>query len=187
LVSPIYMRKRLIKLIDNEIKNAKAGRDSYIILKINNLVDSIMVKKLYEANNAGVKIKLLIRGICCLRAGVPGLSENIEAISIVDKFLEHSRIFVFCNNNDDLYYISSADWMTRNLDLRVEVTCPIFDETIKKEIRKLLEIQLSDNVKGRILNDIQDNQYIENTAPLVRSQMVLYEYYRNKAILAYDK
>jgi len=178
LISPLYMRRRLIKLIDNEIRNAKAGKDAYIILKINNLVDTVMVKKLYEANNTGVKIKLLVRGICCIRPGVPGLSENISAISIVDKFLEHSRVFVFCNNNNELYYISSADWMTRNLDHRVEVTCPIFDEKIKKELRKLLEIQFSDNVKARILNDIQDNQYIKNDAPLIHSQMVLYNYYK---------
>jgi polyphosphate kinase len=180
LISPLYMRRKLIKLIDNEIKNAKAGKDAYILLKINNLVDTSMVKKLYEANNAGVKIKLLVRGICCIRPGVPGLSENISATSIVDKFLEHSRIFVFCNNNDELYFISSADWMTRNLDHRVEVTCPVFDEKIKKELRKLLEIQFSDNVKARILNDIQDNQYLKNDAPKVHSQMVLYNYYKNK-------
>jgi polyphosphate kinase len=178
LISPLYMRRKFIRLIDNEIKNAKAGKDAYMLLKINNLVDTNMVKKLYEANNAGVKIKLLVRGICCIRPGLPGLSENISATSIVDKFLEHSRVFVFCNNNDELYYISSADWMTRNLDHRVEVTCPVFDDNIKKELRKLLEIQLSDNVKARILNDIQDNQYIKNDAPLIHSQMVLYNYYK---------
>jgi polyphosphate kinase len=177
LISPLYMRRKFIRLIDNEIKNAKAGKDAYMLLKINNLVDTNMVKKLYEANNAGVKIKLLVRGICCIRPGLPGLSENISATSI-DKFLEHSRVFVFCNNNDELYYISSADWMTRNLDHRVEVTCPVFDDNIKKELRKLLEIQLSDNVKARILNDIQDNQYIKNDAPLIHSQMVLYNYYK---------
>lgn len=178
LVSPLYMRRRLVKLIDNEIKNARAGKDAYILLKINNLVDNGMVKKLYEANNAGVKIKLLVRGICCIRPGVQGMSENIEATSIVDKFLEHSRIFVFCNNNDELFYISSADWMTRNLDHRVEVAMPIYNENIKKEIRKLLEIQFSDNVKARILNENQDNQYWVNNAPPVRSQMVLYDYYK---------
>jgi polyphosphate kinase len=185
LVSPLYMRKHLLKLIDTEIKNAKAGKDAYLILKINNLVDSIMVKKLYEANNAGVKIKLIVRGICCITPGVPGLSENIDAISIVDKFLEHSRVFVFCNNNDEKYFISSADWMTRNLDHRVEVACPIYDEDIKKEIRRKLEVQLSDNIKARILNDNQDNSYIRNDAPPIRSQMVLYDYYRKKAMGEY--
>ncbi|MCX7987645.1 MAG: polyphosphate kinase 1 [Bacteroidales bacterium] len=178
LVSPLYMRKRLLQLIDNEIKNARRGKDAYIILKINNLVDSIMVSKLYQANRAGVKIKLFVRGICCITPGVPGLSENIEAISVVDRFLEHSRVFVFCNNNNELFYISSADWMTRNLDHRVEVACPIFDEDIKKEIRKTLEVQLSDNVKARIINDVQNNMYIKNDLPPVHSQVILYNYYK---------
>ena len=182
LVSPLYMRKRLLQLIDNEIRNAQKGKDAYIILKINNLVDSIMVRKLYQANKAGVKIKLIVRGICCITPGVPGLSENIEAISIVDKFLEHSRIFVFCNNNQELFYISSADWMTRNLDHRVEVACPIYDEEIKKEIRKTLEIQMSDNVKARIINDVQDNQYLRNDMPPIQSQMIIYKYYRDQAM-----
>jgi len=179
-ISPVYMRKKLIKLIDNEIKNAKAGKDAYILLKINNLVDNSMVKKLYEANNVGVKIKLLVRGICCIRPGVKGLSENIEASSIVDRFLEHSRVFVFCNNNDELYFISSADWMTRNLDHRVEVTCPIYDEELKRELRMMLEIQFSDNVKARILNENQDNNYLRNDAPAIHSQMVLYDFYKGK-------
>jgi polyphosphate kinase len=179
-ISPVYMRKKLIKLIDNEIKNAKAGKDAYILLKINNLVDNSMVKKLYEANNVGVKIKLLVRGICCIRPGVKGLSENIEASSIVDRFLEHSRVFVFCNNNDELYFISSADWMTRNLDHRVEVTCPIYDVELKRELRMMLEIQFSDNVKARILNENQDNKYLRNDAPAIHSQMVLYDFYKGK-------
>jgi polyphosphate kinase len=180
MASPLYMRKRMISLIDNEIANAKEGKPAYLLLKINNLVDSSMVKKLYEANNAGVKIKLMVRGVCCLIPGVPGLSENIEATSVVDKFLEHSRIFVFCNNNDELYYISSADWMTRNLDHRVEISCPIFDEGLKNEIKTILDIQFSDNVKARILNEKQDNRYIQNNALKVRSQMVLYDYYKAK-------
>ncbi len=183
LVSPLYMRKRLLQLIDNEIKNALAGKDAYIILKINNLVDPIMVNKLYQANKAGVKIRLLVRGICCITPGVPGLSENIEATSIVDKFLEHSRVFIFCNNNNELFYISSADWMTRNLDHRVEVACPIYDEQIKKEIRKTIEVQLLDNVKARIINETQDNQYVKNDAPEVQSQMVLYNYYRELSMV----
>jgi polyphosphate kinase len=181
-ISPVYMRKKLIRLIDAEIKNAKAGKDAYILLKINNLVDNWLIKKLYDANNAGVKIKLLVRGICCIRPGVKGLSENIEASSIVDRFLEHSRIFVFCNNNDELYFISSADWMTRNLDHRVEVTCPVYDKELKKELRMMLEIQFSDNVKARILNENQDNNYLRNDAPPIHSQMVLYDYYKSKLL-----
>ncbi len=180
LVSPLYMRKRFYHLIDNEIANAKMGRPSFIHVKINNLIDKDMINKLYEANNAGVKIKLIVRGICGVEAGVAGISENIEAISIVDKFLEHGRIMVFCNNGDELYYISSADWMTRNLDHRVEVACPIYDPLIKKELRDIIDFQLKDNVKARIINLNQDNPFVENDLAPLHSQEEIYEYYRNK-------
>jgi len=159
LLAPNFMRKRLIALIDKEIKNARLGRNAYIIIKVNNLVDQTMVKKLYQAANEGVKITLIVRGMCSIFTGSESFSNNIEAISIVDKYLEHSRIFIFCNNNKDLYYISSADWMTRNLDHRVEVSCPIFDPEIKKEIRKIIDTQLQDNVKARIISDEQNNPY----------------------------
>jgi len=182
LVSPLYMRKRLIDLINNEMKNAQSGKDAYILLKINNLVDNDMVRKLYQANNAGVKIKLIVRGICSVVPGVPGKSENIEAISIVDRYLEHSRIFVFCNNNDELYYISSADWMTRNLDHRCEVSCPIYDLDIQKELRDYLNIQLKDNVKARIVDDKQDNTYKrDDSSEQIQSQAAVYEYYKNRS------
>lgn len=181
LVSPLYMRNRLYNMIDIEIRNAKAGKNAYILLKINSLVDRDMIKKLYQANAAGVRIKAIVRGICSLTPGVPGLSENIEVISIVDKFLEHARIFVFCNDHDEKYYISSADWMTRNLDHRIEVACPIFDPEIQKEIRDILEIQMRDNVKARIINENQDNHYRESSgARKVQSQMELYQYYQKK-------
>ena len=140
-----------------------------------------MIKKLYQANAAGVKIKAIIRGICSLIPGVPGLSENIEVISIVDKFLEHGRIYVFCNDDDEKYYLSSADWMTRNLDHRIEVACPVYDREIQDEIRDILEIQLKDNVKARIINEEQDNQYRKpQTVRRVQSQMELYKYYQKK-------
>ena len=181
IVSPLYMRRKIYYLIENEIKNAKKGHKAEIILKINNLVDKEIIYKLYQANNAGVKIIVIIRGICALIPGIPGMSENIKAISIVDKFLEHSRISIFHNNGDELYYISSADWMTRNLDRRVEVACPIYDKDIQKEIKELIEIQLKDNVKSRIINEEQDNQYIEDKRKeKVRSQVSLYEYYNHK-------
>jgi polyphosphate kinase len=181
VVSPLYMRRRIYRMIDNEIKNAKAGKKAFIKLKINNVVDKDIVEKLYEANNAGVKINLNIRGVCSLVPGVPEMSENIEAIGIIDRFLEHSRIMVFCNNGHELYYISSADWMTRNLDRRIEVACPIYDPEIQKEIRDLLEIQQKDNVKARIIDIEQDNNYIESKDKTgLRSQYALYEYYRNK-------
>ena len=144
--SPLQTRKKMYRLIDNEISNAKSGKEAYIILKINSLVDKEIIYKLYQANNAGVKLKLIVRGICSLNPGVPGMSENIEAISIVDKFLEHSRIIIFCNGGNELFFISSADWMTRNLDRRIEITCPIYDEDIKDEIREMINLQLKDNV-----------------------------------------
>ncbi len=179
LISPLYMRNRLNTLIDNEIKNAKEGRDAYIIIKINNLVDKEMIKKLYQANNAGVKIKGIIRGTCSLIPGIPGMSENIEIISIIDKFLEHARVFVFCNNNDELYFLSSADWMARNLDHRIEAACPVYDPEIQKELKTMLNIQLKDNVKARIINATQDNQYkTANPIRKYQSQMELYKFYK---------
>jgi polyphosphate kinase len=182
LVSPLYMRNRLSAMIDREIHNAREGKDAYIILKINSLVDEDMIKKLYQANTSGVKIKAIIRGMCSLIPGVPGQSENIEVISIVDKFLEHARIFVFCNNNEEKYYISSADLMPRNLDHRVEVACPIYDPEIQMEIRDILEIQMKDNVKARIIDETQANNYrkSEGSRP-VQSQMELYKYYQQKS------
>jgi polyphosphate kinase len=181
IVSPLYMRKKIYHLIENETKNAKKGKKAEIILKINNLVDKEIIYKLYQANNAGVKIILIVRGICSLIPGISGMSENIIAISIVDKFLEHSRITIFHNNGDVLYHITSADWMTRNLDRRIEVACPIYDKKIQQEIRDLIETQLKDNVKSRIINEGQDNQYIESKSKKkIRSQLALIDYYKHK-------
>jgi polyphosphate kinase len=178
--SPLYLRRKMYQLIDREIKNAKAGKKAYIILKLNSLVDNEIIYKLYHANDAGVKIKLIIRGICSLTPGVPGLSENVEAISIVDKYLEHSRVLIFCNGGDELYYITSADWMTRNLDRRVEVACPIYDKDVQREIREMIELQLKDNVKARIINSVQDNVYVGlNGSRKIRSQLEIYGYYKN--------
>ena len=182
LVSPLYMRKRIYAMIDNEIKNAQEGKDAYIILKINSLVDPEMVKKLYQAGMAGVKIKGIIRGMCSLLPGIKGLSENIEIVSIVDKFLEHSRVFVFCNNNRELYFISSADLMTRNLDTRIEVACPVYDPEIQKELRNMLNIQLKDNVKARVIDSSQDNHYkTASEGRKIRSQLELWNYYKRKS------
>jgi polyphosphate kinase len=181
IASPLYMRKKMYALIDNEMKNAKAGKEAYIILKLNSLVDKEIISKLYQANNAGVKITLIIRGICSLIPGIPGMSENIKAISIVDKYLEHSRIIIFCNGGNELYYISSADWMTRNLDRRIEITCPIYDKDIQNELKYMINIQLKDNVKARIINEKQDNPYLtSNSKKKLRSQIKLYKYYQNK-------
>jgi polyphosphate kinase len=183
--SPLYLRRKMYQLIDNEIRNAKAGKNAYIILKLNSLVDNEIIYKLYQANDAGVKIKLIVRGICSLIPGVPGLSENVEAISIVDKYLEHSRILIFCNGGNELFYITSADWMTRNLDRRVEIACPIFDKDVQRELRDMIGLQLKDNVKARIVNAIQDNTYVRsNGSEKIRSQAELYKYYRNMLLQA---
>jgi polyphosphate kinase len=181
IASPLYMRKKFYALMENEIRNVKAGKKAKITLKLNTLVDNEMIYKLYQANNAGVEITLIIRGACSLIPGIPGMSENIHAISIVDKFLEHSRIMIFYNNGNELYYISSADWMGRNLDRRIEIACPIFDKDIQKEIKDLIKIQLKDNVKARTINVEQDNTYISSSGKeKIRSQFELHNYYRRK-------
>lgn len=180
LVSPHYTRTALIKLINTEIENAQKGRKSGIKLKINSLSDFTLIDKLYEASRAGVKVKLIVRGICSLIPGIPGQSENIEAISILDKFLEHPRVYIFENEGDPKIYISSADWMTRNMEYRVEVSCPIYDEDIKQEILETFDISWKDNVKARVHSLNQDNAYRRNDKPTLRSQFALYEYYQHK-------
>ncbi len=180
LISPHYTRSSLMKLIDVEIENSKKGNPSGIKLKLNSLSDYDMIDKLYAASRAGVKIDLIIRGICCLIPGIPGMSENIRAISVVDKFLEHPRLFIFQNGGDSKVYISSADWMTRNLDRRVEISCPIYDEDIKLELMETFDISWSDNVKARRLSKDQDNAYIRNDRDKIRSQIATYDYYLQK-------
>lgn len=178
VVAPAYMRNQFIKKINREIRLAKEGREARIFLKLNSLVDDVMIKKLYRAAKAGVKIRIMVRGICSLVPGIPGESENIEVRSIVDRFLEHSRVLVFGNDGQDEYYISSADWMTRNLDYRVEVGCIIHDEKIKKELRDFMELQWRDNVKARKIDARQSNNYVIDTkgAAPVRAQFDLYHY-----------
>lgn len=181
IVSPHYTRSRIYKLIDREIVHAQAGNNAYINLKMNSLSDFDMIDKLYDASNAGVKIKLQVRGICSLIPGVKGMSENIEAISIVDNFLEHSRIFIFCNNDDPDVYISSADFMTRNLDGRVEVTCPIYDEEIKQHLIDNFNVGWKGNVKARYHSEKLDNKYRvrKENEPIFRAQLETYNYYKN--------
>ncbi|RNL89861.1 polyphosphate kinase 1 [Sinomicrobium pectinilyticum] len=180
VVSPHYTGKVFSKLIDREIANTKAGKEGYLKLKMNSITNYKMVDKLYEASRAGVKIQMIVRGACCLIPGVKGMSENIEVISIVDKFLEHPRLFIFGNGGDPKVYISSADWMTRNIDNRVEVSCPIYDDEIKKELLETFEIGWSDNVKARVISGKQDNAYRKNNLPKVRSQFATYDYYLQK-------
>lgn len=192
MVSPFNTKRKFLSLIQNEIKAAKKGKEASIILKINNLVDVKMIEKLYDASNAGVKIRLIVRGICSLIPQVKGMSENIEVISIVDRFLEHARISVFHNGGKELYFISSADWMTRNLDHRIEVTAPVWNENIQKIIKKMLEIQWSDNQKARIIGKDESNNYVKpkKDGEVVRSQIATYQYFKNKfdkEVLANEK
>ncbi|MBM1107857.1 polyphosphate kinase 1 [Aurantibacter crassamenti] len=180
IVSPHYTESKFKKLINEEIANAITGKEAFIKIRMNSFTSYKMIDKLYEASQAGVKIQLIVRGVCCLIPGIKGLSENIEAISIVDKFLEHPRMFIFCNDGDTKVYISSADFMTRNIENRVEVGCPIYDEDIKNELLDTFEIAWSDNVKARVFNEEQDNAYRKNDKPKVRSQFAMYDYYLNK-------
>ncbi len=151
LVAPIWMKDRFVSLINREAENAKMGKEARIVAKMNSLCDPVIIKSLYEASAAGVKIELIVRGICCLKAGIKGLSENITVRSIVGNFLEHSRIFYFYNSGFEDVYMGSADWMPRNLDKRVEITFPVEDEDLKREIIEILNIQLADTLKAHFL------------------------------------
>jgi len=177
IVSPHYTSSLLFSLIDNEIENSVNGKKSQIILKLNSLTSHRFVDKLYEASNSGVKIKLIVRGICCLIPNIENLSKNIEVISIVDKYLEHPRVYIFENGGDKKVYISSADLMTRNLDNRVEVACPIYQEDLKKQILDTIQISLNDNVKSRLINLNKQNEFVENKNKKVRSQWDTYDYF----------
>ena len=180
IVSPHYTRNTIYSLIETEIENHKAGLPSGIRLKLNSLSDFKMIDKLYQASRAGVQIQMIVRGICCLIPGVPGMSENIEVISIIDKFLEHPRLYIFKHGGEQKMYISSADFMGRNLDNRVEISCPIYDEDIKAEINDTFDICWGDNVKARQITESQDNAYRRNRKVQVRSQFKTYEYYQQK-------
>jgi polyphosphate kinase len=185
LVAQFNMRKTFIRLIDNEIEFAKEGKKARIILKMNSLEDKKMIQKLYDASNAGVKINLIIRGICCLIPGVAGLSKNIKVISIVDRYLEHSRIFIFHNNGDTKIYAGSADWMKRNLSRRIEVIFPIYDEKIKREILDIINIQLEDNVKARVIDRYDKNNYKKDRIILLnQSQVATHKYIAKKNLLS---
>lgn len=179
LVGKFNLREKLEQFIDAEIDAAMRGEEAQIILKVNSIQDLAMITKLYQASQCGVKIKLIVRGICCLVPGVPGLSQNIEAISIVDRFLEHARVFVFHQGGKEAVYLSSADWMLRNLSHRIETAIPVYNETLKKEIVNYLRIQLNDNVKARIIDINFLNEYRKTESDLsIRSQLEAYYYAR---------
>lgn len=150
-VAPLWLRTKFLRLIERETKNARAGKPASIIAKMNSLCDKEIIAALYEASCAGVKIHLVVRGICCLKAGIPGLSENIEVRSIVGEFLEHARIFIFENDGSEEIYMGSADWMPRNLDRRVEIMFPVLREELKDRIRRYMELELEDNLKAHVL------------------------------------
>jgi polyphosphate kinase len=182
IVSPFNTRKFFIDRINGEIKNARRGKPAWMILKMNNLVDKKIVKRLYEASVAGVKIDLIVRGICTLVPEIPQHSENIRAIRIVDRFLEHSRVFVFCNGNEPVYYIGSADCMERNLDYRFEVITPVRDSDLQKELWELLQRQLTDNIKARTISATRPNEkvHVPKGKTKVNSQAEFYQYLKNK-------
>ena len=177
IVSPRNSRQQLNRIIDNETINAKQGKKASLILKVNNLVDKSLINRLYRASSSGVEIKMIIRGMCSLVPGVAGISENISVISIVDRFLEHPRVIIAHNNGDEKVYISSADWMTRNIDHRVEVATPIYDPRLKKRIIDIINIHFTDTVKARIIDKEMSNSYVSRgNKKKVRSQIAIYDY-----------
>jgi len=181
LVAKFNLREKFIKLIDNEIQNKKKGLDAGIIIKLNNLEEKSLIEKLYEASKAGVKIQLMIRGICCLVPGISGRSENISVRRIVDRYLEHGRIFVFENNGNPLLFMGSADWMNRNIYNRIEVCFPVYDPILKEQMLDILKIQLEDNTKASLLGTSLENIPVRNEKELLRSQEEIYNYLKRKA------
>ncbi|MFZ3515080.1 polyphosphate kinase 1 [Vibrio harveyi] len=180
IVSPRNSRKQLYRLIDSEIANAKAGKKAALTIKVNNLVDKGIVNKLYGASNAGVKINMIIRGMCSLVPGIEGVSENIRIISIVDRFLEHPRVVITHNDGDPQVYISSADWMTRNIDHRIEVAAPVRDPRLKQRIIDITNIHFTDTVKARLIDKEMSNSYVpRGNRKKVRSQVAIYDYLKN--------
>ncbi|GJM32803.1 MAG: polyphosphate kinase [Saprospiraceae bacterium] len=184
MIAPFHLGEGFMKMIDQEIANARAGKDAYMILKMNSLEDPDIIQKLYEASQAGVRIRMIVRGICCLIPGVKGQSENIEITSIVDRFLEHARVYIFGNDGKEKIYTASADWMSRNLHRRIEVAIPIYDEDLHQELRHIINLQLADNTKARVINATQSNHYVStpNGAKPYRSQMDIYAFLKKKVM-----
>src|SRR5690606_15557421 len=181
LVGQFNLTLTLKKYIQQEILNARAGKKAKIMLKLNSLQAHDMVDLLYEASNAGVEVKMIIRGICSLVPQKPGFSDNIEVRSIVDRFLEHSRIYYFYNDGEEDLYLSSADWMERNLYYRIETAFPVKDQSLKEELLKLLEIQWRDNLKARVIDETGSNAYVQDSSDLsYRSQLETYYYFKRK-------
>jgi polyphosphate kinase len=185
--SPVYLRREMIRLINNEIRNALRKKPARILLKMNSLSDEELIGKLTEAARAGVEVKLIVRGIFCMYADNPKFRIPVKAISIVDEYLEHARVWVFLNGGKEKVYISSADWMVRNLDHRVEATCPVKERKLKQELIDILNIQLSDNVKARWLDNELQNKYVSSKGEKkIRSQVETYHYLHNKTKLTLE-
>ncbi len=176
LVSPNTMKRRILLMLDTEIKNAKEGKEAWLKMKINHITDGDVVAKLYDASKAGVKIDIVIRGNCSLVPGIPGLSDNIRAVGIIDRYLEHSRILIFCNGGRNKYFIGSADWMPRNLSSRIEVMTPVYDEALKADLMRTIDYGLADTANGRIVDGHGENRFQDG--PSWRSQEKLYEKYK---------
>lgn len=181
LVSPNEMKRKFIHLINEEIKNKQTGKPAYIMIKINHITDPMIVKKLYEASSHGIPVDLLVRGNCSLITGIPGVSDTIRINGIIDRYLEHSRIFIFANGGDEKVFIGSADWMPRNLDNRIEVVAPVYDPGIKADLKRVIEYGLKDTLQGRIVDGTGENRpwTTEDKLPF-RSQEELYRYYLNE-------
>ncbi len=176
VLSPFSLRNKMNLLIDNEIRNARAGKNAFIYLKLNNISDVEIINNLYEASSAGVHIKLIIRGMISLVPGLKDISENIKAIGIVDRFLEHSRLMIFCNGGNEECYISSADLMTRNIEHRIEVTCPVFDKTLRNELKQIFDILWQDNVKARKIDAELSNKFVKPGKTPFRAQVEMYNF-----------
>jgi len=181
LVSPLTTRQRLLEMIENEMEVARQGKKAEIFIKVNSLVDHAMIAALEQASQAGVKVRAIVRGMCCLIPGIKGISGGIEVISIVDRFLEHSRVYCFYNGGDEQIYISLADWYGRNLDQRVEVACPLYDKRIAEQVKSIMELQWRDTTKARVIDKDQQNHYRRRgNRKKVRSQMAIYDYLKQR-------
>jgi polyphosphate kinase len=184
-VSPFNMRKVMLANLTKQIKLAKSKKPASAIIKLNSLVDQVLIDKVYLAAQSGVNVHLIIRGICCAHTGQKSFKGTLSALSIIDDYLEHARVFIFGTGNTKQVFISSADWMVRNLDHRVEAACPIKDKDIQEELSDILNIQLAENVKGRILDNEQSNSYVQRqkNEPMVRSQEAIYKYLQSKTYM----
>jgi polyphosphate kinase len=182
LVSQFNLKKKFLSLIDNEIENARKGLPASITIKLNNLEEKVLISRLYDASIAGVEVNLIVRSVCCLIPGVNGMSDHITIKRIVDRYLEHGRIFIFNNNNNRLVFLGSSDWMNRNIYRRIEVCFPVYDEGLKRTIEEIVNIQLKDNIRAVALNQHMENIFISADGMPVRSQLEIAVYLRNKQL-----